>query len=157
VTGGSYITPEGSEKLHKELVFLKSVRRRELSAEIGKARAHGDLRENAEYKAAKEAQALNEKRIAELEEKLTNSEILNDDKIPRDEALIGAMLKIKDMDTDEICEYMLVSEVEADFAAGKISITSPIGQGLLGHKKNDIVKIAAPAGMLRYKILEIHR
>ena len=157
MTGGSYITPEGYEKLHKELMFLKSVRRRELSAEIEKARAHGDLRENAEYKAAKEAQALNEKRIAEFEEKLTNSEILNDEKIPKDEALIGATLKIKDMETDEVCEYMLVSELESDFSQGKISITSPIGQGLLGHKKNDVVKIAAPVGMLRYKILEIRR
>ena len=153
----SYITPEGYERLHKELGLMKSVRRRELSREIEKARAHGDLRENAEYKAAKEAQALNEKRIAELEEKLTNSQILNDEKIPKDEALIGATIKVKDMDTDEVSEYTLVSELESDFAVGKISITSPIGLGLLGHKKNAIVKIQAPAGTLRYKILEIRR
>ena len=83
---GSYITPEGYEKARDELTFLQNVRRKQLSEEIGKARAHGDLRENAEYKAAKEAQALNEKRIAELEEKLANSQILDDSKIPKNEA-----------------------------------------------------------------------
>jgi transcription elongation factor GreA len=154
---GSYITPEGYEKAREELMFLKGVRRKELSKEIGIARAHGDLRENAEYKAAKEAQALNEKRIAELEEKLAGSQILDDSKIPKNEALIGATLKLKDMDSGEEFEYTLVGELEADFSQGKISITSPIGKGLLGHKKKQVVKIKVPAGILRYKILDITR
>lgn len=152
-----YISPEGHEKAHKELEYLKNVRRKELSQEIAVARAHGDLRENAEYKAAKEAQALNEQRIAELESKLAESQILDDSKIPKDEALIGATLKLKDMDSGEEMEYTLVSELESDFSQGKISVTSPIGKGLLGHKKNEIVKIQVPAGRLRYKILKIKR
>jgi len=133
------------------------VDRKALSKEIAVARAHGDLRENAEYKAAKEAQALNEKRIAELEMKLTNTEIIDDSKMSKDEILVGATAKLRDLDTKEELEYTLVSEVEADFSQGKISITSPIGKGLLGHKKNDVVKIEVPAGILKYKVLKITR
>ncbi len=154
---GSYLTPEGYEKARDALESLKNVRRRELSKEIGKARAHGDIRENAEYKAAKEAQALNEKRIAELEDKLSSSQILDETNMSKDEALIGATIKIRDVDSKEEFEYTLVSEIEADFAQGKISIDSPIGKGLLGHKKNQTVKIQVPAGVLRYKILGITR
>ncbi len=152
-----YLTPEGHEKAHKELEYLKNVRRRQLSEEIGVARAHGDLRENAEYKAAKEAQALNEQRIAELESKLAGSQILDDSKIPKDEALMGATLKLKDMDSGEDLEYTLVSELESDFSQSRISVTSPLGKGLLGHKKGQVVKIEVPAGTLRYKIVEISR
>jgi len=89
-----YLTPEGYEKLRKELEFLKTLRRRELSKEIGEARAHGDISENAEYAAAKEAQGFNEKKIAELEEKLSNAQILDDTNMPKDEALIGATVKL---------------------------------------------------------------
>jgi transcription elongation factor GreA len=153
---GSYLTPEGYEKIREEIRLLK-VRRKELSKEIEKARLHGDLRENAEYKAAKEAQALNEKRMAELEEKLATSQILDDTRIPKDEALIGATLKLKDMGSGELFEYTLVSEAEADFSQGKISIASPIGKGLLGHKKKETVSIEVPAGILKYKILDIKR
>ena len=154
--GYIYLTPEGHEKLMKELEFLKKVRRRELSKEIGKARAHGDISENAEYDAAKEAQGLNEKRIAELGEKLANAQIL-DDKISKDEVLVGATVELKDLDSGEELKYILVSEIEADFSQGKISVDSPIGKGLLGHKKNKVVKISIPAGILRYKILKISR
>ena len=152
-----YLSHKGYEKLKKELERLKKVERRALSKEIAVARGHGDLRENAEYKAAKEAQALNEKRIAELEMKLTNTEIIDDSKISKDEILVGATAKLRDLDTKEEQEYTLVSEVEADFSQGKISITSPIGKGLLGHKKNDVVKIEVPAGILKYKVLKITR
>lgn len=154
---GSYLTPEGYEKAREELKRLKSVKRKELSKEIGIARLHGDLKENAEYKAAREAQALNEKRIAELENNLATAQILDDTRMAKDEALIGATLKLKDMDSGEELEYTLVSEMEADFSQGKISVTSPIGKGLLGYKKSDIVKIEVPAGTLRYKILKITR
>lgn len=154
---GSYLTPEGYEKSRKDLKFLKGPRRREFSDEIEKARLLGDLRENAEYKAAKEAQALNEKRIAELEMKLANSEMLDDTKMAKDEALIGATLRLKDMDSGEELKYTLVAELEADYSQGKISVTSPIGASLLGYKKNAIVKIKVPSGTLRYKILDISR
>ena len=154
---GVYLTRAGYEKRKKELEFLKTVRRRELSREIGIARAHGDISENAEYDAAKEAQALNEKRINELEMKLIRAQILDDSKIPKDKALIGATVKLKDLDSGEEIEYTLVSELEADFSQGKISTTSPVGKGLLGHKKNEIVQIKVPVGILKYKILKISR
>ena len=152
-----YLTKEGYQKLTEELEFLKTVRRRELSKAVGEARAHGDISENAEYDAAKEAQALNERRIAELEEKLSRARILDDENIPKDEVLIGATVKLKDLSTEEELEYTLVSELEADYAQGKISISSPIGQGLLGRKENEIAEIKTPAGVLRYKILKISR
>lgn len=152
----NYLTPDGHEKLMKKLEYLKKVRRKELSKEIGIARAHGDISENAEYDAAKEAQGLNEKRIAELEDKLANAQIL-DESISKDEVLVGATVELKDMDSGEKMEYTIVSEMEADFSQGKISMDSPIGRGLLGHKKNKIAKITIPAGTLRYKILKISR
>lgn len=152
-----YLTREGYEKLLKELEYLKTTKRRELSKAIEEARAYGDLRENAEYDAAKEAQALNEKRIAELEERLSCSRIVDEENIPTDEVLIGATVRLKDLDSGEELEYTLVSELEADYEEGKISVTSPVGQGLLGHKENEIVEINIPAGILRYKILKIKR
>ena len=152
-----YLTFEGHERLLKELEFLKTVRRRQLSREIGIARNHGDISENAEYDAAKEAQAFNEKKIAELEEKLSRAQILDDTKIAKDEALLGATVKLKDLDSGEEIQYTLLSELEADFAQGKISVTSPVGKALLGHKQNEIVEIKVPAGILKYKILKISR
>lgn len=152
-----YLTPEGYEKLKKELQYLKTVQRRKLSKEIGQAIAHGDISENAEYDAAKETQGLNEKRIAELEDKLSRAQIIDDENIPKDEVRIGATVKLKDLDSEKEFQYTLLSEVEADLLQGKISVTSPVGKGLLGHKKNETVEIKTPAGMLRYKILKITR
>jgi transcription elongation factor GreA len=152
-----YLTKDGHKKLLEELEYLKTVKRRELSKAVGEARAHGDITENAEYDAAKEAQALNEKRIAELEEKLSRGRILDDENIPKDEVLIGATVRLKDLDSDEELEYTLVSEVEANYVEGKISIACPVGQSLLGRKENEIVEIKTPAGILRYKILKISR
>lgn len=151
-----YLTQEGYERLVSELEQLKTVKRRQLSRAVGEARAHGDISENAEYDAAREAQGHNEKQIVELEDKLACVRILDKD-MPVDQVLIGAMVKLKDMDTDEQLEYTLVSELEADYAQGKISVTSPVGQGLLGHKENEIVKIKIPAGVLIYKIIKISR
>jgi len=152
-----YLTKEGYQKLVEELELLKKVRRKELSKAVGEARSHGDISENAEYDAAKEAQALNERKIAELEEKLNLVRILDYENIPKDEVLVGAKVKIKDLDTGEELEYTLVSELEADYSQGKISLSSPVGKGLLEHKKNEIVEIKIPAGVLRYKIMEISR
>lgn len=154
---GIYLTRSGYEKLVGELEYLRTVKRRELSKAVGEARAHGDISENAEYDAAKDAQGLNEKRIAELEEKLSDAQIINNEDMPTDEVLIGATVKIKDMDTDGIVEYTIVSEEEADYNEGKISITSPIGAALLNHKAEDVVEIKVPAGALKYKILTISR
>jgi transcription elongation factor GreA len=156
-TGDIYLSHEGYEKLREELDRLKTVKRRELSKAIGEARAHGDISENAEYDAAKEAQGLNEKKISELEGKLARARILENEGIPTDEVLIGAKVKLKDMETGEVIEYTLVAEEEADFKENKISVTSPVGSGLLNHKEEEIVKIVIPAGTLRYKVLKISR
>lgn len=152
-----YLTSKGYEKLRKELEFLKTTKRRELSKAIGEARDHGDISENAEYDAAKEAQGLNEKRIAELEEKLSGAQILDDANMPKDEVLIGATVKLKDLISGEEFQYTLVAEIEADFSQGKISVTSPVGKSLLGHKEKETVEIQVPAGVLKYKILGISR
>ena len=151
------MTRGGHEKLSEELNLLKTQKRRQLSKAIGEARAHGDISENAEYDAAKEAQGLNEKRIAELEYKLAHGRIIDNENISKDEVLIGAKVRIKDLDTEEELEYMLVSEAEADYAEGKVSVTSPVGAALLNHKVRDAIEIKVPAGVLRYKILEISR
>lgn len=156
-TGGAYLTPEGYEKLRKELESLKGEKRREISKAIAEARAHGDLSENAEYTYAKEAQALNEKRIAELENKLATAKLIDDSQMSKDEVLIGATVKLKDMDSGEEIEYTLVAEEEADYAQNKISVTSPVGAGLVNHKVKDIVEIRVPAGVLKYKVLKISR
>jgi len=152
-----YLTKEGYQKLSEELDFLKTTRRREISSEIGRARGFGDLSENAEYDAAKDAQAHNEKKISELEAKLAHAQIIDNDNMPTDEVLIGAKVSLKDLDTDEEIEYTLVSEMESNYDENKISITSPVGAGLLNHKLGEEVDIAIPAGKLRYKILKISR
>lgn len=152
-----YLTKDGYEKLTKELEFLRAVKRKELSKAIGEARSHGDISENAEYDAAKEAQGLNEKRIAELEYKLAQARIIDDEDVPKDQVFIGAKVTVKDLDSQEIEEYILVSEAEADYDKGKISITSPVGKSLLNHKERDVVEIKVPAGILRYEILKITR
>jgi len=156
MAGEIYLTQEGYEKLASLLEQLKTVKRRQLSKAVGEARSHGDISENAEYDAAKDAQAHNEKQIMELEDKLSRARIL-DKNIPKDEVLIGATVKLKDMDTDEELEYTLVSELEADYNQNKISVSSPVGQGLLGHKENEIAQITIPAGILKYKIIKISR
>jgi len=152
-----YLTREGYEKLREELEYLKKVKRKEIAEAIEHARSLGDLTENAEYDAAKEAQATNEKSIAELQDKLTRARIIEEENIPKDEVRIGAKVKLKDLESGEQLEYSLVSETEANFSSGKISVTSPVGQGLLGHKENEIVKIKIPVGTLKYKILKISR
>jgi len=156
MSGEIYLTQEGYEKLASQLEQLKTVKRRQLSKAVGEARSHGDISENAEYDAAKDAQAHNEKQIMELEDKLARVRIL-DKNIPKDEVLIGATVKLKDMDTDEELEYTLVSELEADYNQNKISVSSPVGQGLLGYKENEIAEIKIPAGILKYKIIKISR
>ncbi|HTY45722.1 MAG TPA: transcription elongation factor GreA [Patescibacteria group bacterium] len=152
-----YLTQAGYQKLIEELEYLKTVKRRHIAGEIEKARAHGDISENAEYDAAKDAQAANEQKIAEMEFRLSHARIIDDEDMPKDQVLIGATVKLQDLDTLEELEYMLVSELEADYAQNKISVNSPVGAALLEHKENEEVEIKIPAGILRYKILKISR
>jgi transcription elongation factor GreA len=149
------MTREGYEKLRKELEHLKTAKRRQIAEEIARARAFGDLKENAEYHAAKNHQALNEKKIAEIEEKFSRIQIIDDAKIPKGQIFIGATVLLKDLKTQEELNYTLVTQDEADFDEGKISITSPIAKGLLGLKVGDTADIPIPAGTLKYKILKI--
>ncbi|MDD5504050.1 MAG: transcription elongation factor GreA [Candidatus Omnitrophica bacterium] len=152
-----YLTQQGYTKLKNELEYLKTKKRRQLSEEIGKARALGDISENAEYDAAKDAQGMNEKRIFELENQLARARIIDQSRISSNEALIGATVTVKDIDTGENESYTLVSEAESDFSKGMISVSSPVGKALLGRKKDETVEINVPAGTLKYKIINIER
>ena len=154
---GTFLTRDGCDRLKEELKILKTVKRKEIANALEKARQMGDLRENAEYDSAKQSQAINEKRIRELEEKILTARILDNENISSDKAYIGAKLKLVDIDSKEEMDYMLVTEDEADYAAGRISISSPVGRALLGCKKGDIVGIKVPAGALKYKIIDISR
>lgn len=152
-----FLTQAGYEKLREELNFLTKVRRKEISKEIGEARLKGDLKENAEYDAAKEAQAKLEQRIAELELKLSKARIIERENIPKDKVFIGATVTLIDLDTGNQDIYTLVSKEEANYEQNKISIESPIGKALLGKKIDDILNIDVPAGELHYKISNITR
>ncbi len=152
-----YLTRAGYEKLIEELEYLKRVKRKEISAAIEHARSLGDLKENAEYHSAKDAMAKNETRVLELEDKLSRVEIIDDSAIDTDKAYIGAKLLLLDLDTDAEIEYTLVGQEEANAIEGLISVISPVGKALLGHKEGDIIKVDVPAGTLEYKIIKISR
>ena len=156
-SGDIFLTQEGFQKLKEELDGLKTVKRRDIARQLEKARQMGDLSENAEYDAAKDAQAHLEKRIAALEDQLGRARIIDNEDIPRDKVYIGAKVKLRDEDTDEEIEYMLVAAPEADYNRNKISVESPIGKALMGHKADDTVEIEVPAGLLKYRILGISR
>jgi transcription elongation factor GreA len=151
------LTRAGRDKLVKELEFLKGEKRREIAKDLAEARAHGDLSENAEYDAAKEAQAMNEKRIGEIEDVLLSGQLIDEAAVPKDEALLGATISVKDTDSGEEFDYMLVSQEESDFQENKISVDSPVGKALLGHKVGDVIDIQFPAGALKYEIVKISR
>ncbi len=155
--GEVFLTREGYEKLRDELERLKTVERRKISKAIGEARLLGDLSENAEYDAAKDAQAHCEARISDLEGKLAQVRLIENENIPKDKAFIGAFVTLQDMDNDEKIKYMLVAPEEANYEENKISVSSPIGKGLLGHAKGEVIDIQVPAGKLKYKILKIER
>lgn len=155
--GRIYLSREGYEKLRKELEYLKQVKRKEISKALEYARSLGDLKENAEYQAAKEAQALNEKKIQELEEKLASAELIESLDISDREIRIGTKVKLLDLESGEEIEYQLVSPEESNPSEGLISVHSPIGRSLLGHHKDEIVEVKVPAGILKYKIISIWR
>ncbi len=151
-----FLTRQGFDELKKKCEMLK-IKRQELSGTIKKARELGDLKENAEYHAAKETQGLAEARINEIENILSKGRIIDDERIDKDKVLIGAKIKIRVVNDNEIEEYMLVSDAEADFSKNKISITSPLGKGILGHKVGDVVQVKIPAGFMIIEILGITR
>lgn len=152
-----YMTKEGYQKLEDQINHLKTVRRKEISIQLREARAHGDLGENAEYEVAKEIQTFNEMKIIELESKLATARIMSDVNIAPGKALLGTTVLLRDGKSQEEILYKLVSELEADFSEDKISVSSPVGKGLLGHKEGETVEIKVPAGMLKYEILKIER
>jgi|ERR1017187_4195853 transcription elongation factor GreA len=153
----SYYTPDGLKKLQEELNQLKNVERPSISKQIAEAREKGDLSENAEYDAAKEAQGMLELKISKMEEMMSNARLIDESKLDLSKALIMSIVKLKNLKTGSNVTYTLVAESEADLKAGKISVSSPIGKGLLGKKKGDIVDITVPAGVIQFEILEISR
>ena len=152
-----YLTKEGYAKIRGELVRLRSEERPVVIKAISKAREYGDLSENAEYHAAKERQMFLEKKIMDLQDKLTRSEIIDESQMPKDKAYLGASVTLEDQKTGKEIKYMLVSTDEADFEENKISTQSPIGSALLGKKVGEIAEIQVPAGTFSYKIMEISR
>lgn len=150
-----HLTQEGYEKLSNQLDYLKQKKRREITAAIEHARSLGDLKENAEYHAAKEAMAENEHKIRELDDKLSRAEIINTKNVDTDKAYLGAEVTLKDLESGEEIIYKLVGQDEADPFQDLISIDSPVGKSLLGHKKGDTIEVKAPAGILKYEIIKI--
>ncbi len=151
----SYITEEGLKKLIAEVDKLKSVDRPRISQEIADARDKGDLSENAEYDAAKEAQGLLELKISQLEDKIRNARIIDESKLDYTAVQILSKVKLKNIKNGATMQYAIVSETEADVKAGKISIATPIAKGLLGKKVGDIAKVKVPSGEMEFEILEI--
>ena len=152
-----YLTKNGYETIRTELIRLQTKERPTVIAAIKKAREFGDLSENAEYHATKERQAFLEKKIAELHEKLTNSEIIDESQIPKDKAYLGATVKLQDKKNGREMQYTLVTVEEADFDQKKISTASPIGKALLGKRVGEVVDVQVPVGILTYEILDISR
>ncbi|MDA8630522.1 transcription elongation factor GreA [Flavobacteriaceae bacterium] len=153
----SYYTDKGLKDLRKKLDHLKDIERPNASKAIGEARDKGDLSENAEYDAAKEAQGMLEMEISKLEETLSNARIIDESKLDSSKILIHSKVKIKNLTNSATMEYKLVAQSEANLAQGKISVDSPIGKGLLGKKNGDIAEIAIPNGNVKFEILEISR
>lgn len=153
----SYYTKEGLQKLRDELEHMKSVERPAISQQIAEARDKGDLSENAEYDAAKEAQGLLEMRIAKMEDLLSKARIIDESQLDTSKVLILSKVKIKNLSNNMELQYTLVSESEADLKSGKISVSSPIGKGLLGKKVGEVAEVEVPAGKLQFEILDIQR
>lgn len=150
------LTIKGAEKLRAELENLKSVVRPRIVAAISEARAHGDLKENAEYHAAKEQQSFSEGRIAEIEAKLSNAQIIDVTKVDANgKVVFGATVEIENIDTGDVVVYQIVGEDEADIKEGRISVGSPIARALIGKTVEDVVTVKAPSGDVEYEILSI--
>jgi transcription elongation factor GreA len=153
----SYYTAEGLKKLKDELDQLKNVERLKASQAIGEARDKGDLSENAEYDAAKEAQGLLEMRISKMEAVVSTARVIDESQLDTSKALVLSTVRIKNTTNGMEVTYTLVAESEADLAAGKISVTSPIGRGLLGKSVGEIAEVNVPNGTMKFEVLEITR
>ena len=151
----SYYTEEGLKKLKDELEQMKTIERPKISAQIAESRDKGDLSENAEYDAAKEAQGMLEMKISKLEDVLANARILSEENIDLTKVGVLTKVKLKNMANSAIMEYSLVAEKEADIRKNKISVSSPIGKGLLGKKVGEVAEIQVPRGIMSFEILEI--
>jgi len=153
----SYYAPEGLQRLKDELDHLIRVERPDISKQIAEARDKGDLSENAEYSAAKEAQGMLEMKIAKMQDLVRNARIIDESKLDTSKVLLLSIVKIKNLKNNKQMQYTLVPEQEADLKAAKISVTSPIARGLLGKKVGDTVEIKVPAGIIPFEIMEITR
>ena len=153
----SYYSQEAFDNLKNDLDHLKNVERPNISNEIAQARDKGDLSENAEYDAAKEAQGLLEMKIADLEEKLLYARVIDTSKLDTDRVLLYSTVKIKNKNSGSILSYTLVSDTEADLSNNKISANSPIGKSLLGKKVSEIVNVTVPSGEITFEVLDISR
>lgn len=153
----SYYTIEGLKKLKDELSHLKDIERPKASNAIGEARDKGDLSENAEYDAAKEAQGMLEMKISKLEEVFSNARVIDESKLDLSKVLVLSKVKIKNLNNQMQLNYKLVAESEADLKSGKISVSSPIGKGLLGKKVGEVAEVIVPNGTLKFEIISIER
>ncbi len=151
------MTREGYLKLTDDLARMKRVDRQKATHDVAQARGHGDISENAEYDAAKERQAFVEGRIREVERRLAHAQIIETDNLPHDRVVFGSRVRLSDVNTGDEVSYRLVGEDEADVKAGLISVTSPLGQALIGRESNDTVEVRTPGGLREYEILEIGR
>lgn len=149
------MTVAGLKSLEEELQRLKAVERPRIIAAISEARAHGDLSENAEYHAAKEAQGLNEARVAELEDKISRAEVIDTSKLSGDTIKFGATVSLEDDDTGDKVKYTIVGDLEANLRDGKISISSPIARALIGKAKGDTVEVTTPKGSRSFAVLKV--
>ncbi len=155
MAGVNYVTKETLEQMREELTQLKTSGRAEIARAIADAREKGDLKENAEYDAAKEAQGYHEAKIAQLESAIANARVIDAKDLDMSKVSILSKVKLTNIGTKKVVEYQLVSETEADLKAGKISITSPIGKGLLGKKVGEVAEITVPNGILKFKVESI--
>ena len=150
------ITVTGLEKLKEELIFLKEKKRPEIIAAISEARSHGDLKENAEYHAAKEQQSHNEGRIQEIEDLIARANVIDVTKISNDgKVIFGSTVYLQNLDTNEKIQYKLVGKDEADLKKKLIFFQSPIGKGIIGKSKNDLVEVNTPAGVKNFEIIDV--
>jgi len=149
------MTQEGYNKLMEQIKQMESVERPRISAQIAEARDKGDLSENAEYDAAKEAQGMLEMKIAQLKDTLSNARVIDESKIKNDTIQILSKVKVKDQKSGRVMDYALVSESEANIRQGKLAVSTPIGKALLGHKVGDVVEVTIPAGVLHLEVVEI--
>ncbi len=153
----SYYSEEGLQKLKEELVRLEKIERPSISKQIAEARDKGDLSENAEYSAAKEAQGMLELKIAKLQDVIQTARVIDESKLDTSKVLLFSIVTIKNLKNNAKMKYTLVPEQEADLKAGKISVTSPIARGLLGKEMGETVEIKVPAGVIPFEIIEISR